>query len=615
VLRQTAEQNPLIQVHLAIKGKIGILGVGVVTMPQKLAIAISGAVSLGSYEAGVIYEMVEAIAQHNSHPDTTDEQRIEIDVVTGASAGAMTACILVQKLMFEAEALRQPYANALHSAWVEDIDIQGLLHLRPDEDPNRSVLSSDQIADLSYQSVMRRYASGQPTPRQRHPAAASSIRLGMAMSNLNGVDYAVEMTDFPDVMNPSNRARRMFTYTRHQDFFAYEVQDRDADDMPHVWQKLEQVARSSGAFPFAFRPLQLDRLGSDPSFAGSRLSPRQLYSFAYTDGGVFENEPLGLAKDLIDQIDPQHLDHDNRFYLYVAPGAKGSTVNAQIQAENATYLNLGAALAGAIFTQSRFQTWIATSKINAAIRRFERQSKDLSDVLLKSPQLQTAFSTVADQLLAALYPQDITGEQQQHIAADRNRLREQFTEEYDRLVYASTQLNQPGEAVAESWLKLVQALEKLQNLGSKDVMTVYAITSADVELAGEQLFAFGGFLNLSFREFDYNVGRRKAVQFLRKLQGLNQQGKGEGQLYLTNFVPGHNLEDQAADLGTVTLAQVPLPTRQAVKAQLLDRVHRIVDDLEKRFWVRWLLKFSLGLLLSKRLNQLLELEKSGPGRV
>ena len=31
-------------------------------MTRKLAIAISGAVSLGSYEAGVMYEVLEAIA-------------------------------------------------------------------------------------------------------------------------------------------------------------------------------------------------------------------------------------------------------------------------------------------------------------------------------------------------------------------------------------------------------------------------------------------------------------------------------------------------------------------------------------------------------------------------
>lgn len=579
-------------------------------MPQKLAIAISGAVSLGSYEAGVIYEIIEAIAQHNCHPDTTEDQQIEIDIITGASAGAMTACILAQKLMFEAEALRQPYANALYGPWVEDIDIKGLLNLRSSENPNFSILSSDRIAEIGYIYLMRRYASGQPTPRQRHPAAAESIHLGLAMSNLNGVDYAVEVTDFPDVMNPSNRSRRMFTYTRHKDYFTYEVKDGDRDDNPKLWQQLDKISRSSGAFPFAFRPLQIDRQGNEPSFAQSMLSANQLYSFAYTDGGVFENEPLGLAKDLVDKIDQKHLDHHNRFYLYVAPSAKSSEGNPNIKADNATYLNTGAALAGAIFTQGRFQNWIATSKINEAIRQFERQAKELSDVLLKSPQLRTSFSTVADHLLEVLYHQGTSDEQQQQTTADRDRLRQQFNEEYDRLVYVSYKNDINGEEVAESWLKLVQALEKVQNLGTKDVMTVYAITSDDVELAGEQLFAFGGFLDQSFRDFDYNLGRRKAAFFLKKLQQMHQQAKGEGHLYLINFVAGQTINSTPKNLGEVDLTHVSPETRRAIKAQLIDRLQRVIDSIETRFWVRWLLKFSLWIFLSKQLNQLLKLESS-----
>jgi predicted acylesterase/phospholipase RssA len=582
-------------------------------MPQKLAIAISGAVSLGSYEAGVIYEIIEAIAQHNGHPDTTPEQRIEIDVVTGASAGAMTACILVQKLMFEAEALRQPYANALYGPWVEDVDISNLLNLRPDEDPNFSILSSDQIADIGYRYILQRYDSGQPTPRQRHPAGAASIRLGVALSNLTGVDYAVEITDFPDINNPGNRSRRLFTYTRHQDFLTYEVKDDEADDTAEVWQILEQAARSSGAFPFAFRLLQLNRQGSDPSFARSVLSAGA-YSFAYTDGGVFENEPLGLAKDLVDEIDVNHQDHHNRFYLYISPGAKSSAANPDIQADNATYLKTGAALAGAIFTQARFQNWVTTSQINQKIRQFEQQSKELSNMLLKSPQLHLSFSSVADSLLEVLYCEGTAGEQQQQLEADRDRLRQQFTEEYDRLVYGITQTElEPnvlvsGETVAESWLKLVQALEKVQNLGTKDVMTVYAITSGDGELAGEQLFAFGGFLDQSFRDFDYNIGRRKATLFLQKLQALHQQGKSEGQLYLLNFEAGQVIPPIDSSLSQVDLDRVPRQTRLALKAQLMDRGERIVESLEQRIWVRWLLKLSLKTFLGKKLNELLKLD-------
>ena len=38
-------------------------------MSKKLAITVAGAVSLGSYEAGVLYEVVTAIGEHNDHPD------------------------------------------------------------------------------------------------------------------------------------------------------------------------------------------------------------------------------------------------------------------------------------------------------------------------------------------------------------------------------------------------------------------------------------------------------------------------------------------------------------------------------------------------------------------
>jgi hypothetical protein len=69
-------------------------------MPKRLAITMAGAVSLGSYEAGVLYEVLAAIQQHNSNPATKDNEKIVIDVITGASAGGKTAVILAQKLMY-----------------------------------------------------------------------------------------------------------------------------------------------------------------------------------------------------------------------------------------------------------------------------------------------------------------------------------------------------------------------------------------------------------------------------------------------------------------------------------------------------------------------------------
>jgi len=62
-------------------------------MPKNLAITIAGAVSLGCYESGVAFEILDAIAQHNQWADANNQtdERIEIDVLTGASAGGMTS--------------------------------------------------------------------------------------------------------------------------------------------------------------------------------------------------------------------------------------------------------------------------------------------------------------------------------------------------------------------------------------------------------------------------------------------------------------------------------------------------------------------------------------------
>src|SRR5580698_538618 len=102
-------------------------------MPKRLAITIAGAVSLGSYEAGVLYEVLNAIQQHNTDAATGSDDRIEIDVLTGASAGGMTAIILGQKLLFNSADFVGPYENPIYDCWVERIGLQGLQNTQDDE--------------------------------------------------------------------------------------------------------------------------------------------------------------------------------------------------------------------------------------------------------------------------------------------------------------------------------------------------------------------------------------------------------------------------------------------------------------------------------------------------
>lgn len=321
-------------------------------MPKKLAIAISGAVSLGSYEAGVIYEIVEAIAKHNE-TNKVEENRIEIDVITGASAGGMTASVLAQHLLCYDNTLRDPYNNPLYQAWVEEVDILDLLKVGYFQH-KYSLLNSGVVEAIGQKHLKD---TNIQLSSHRHPSVASKIQIGITMSNLSGYDC-----DFSHGDRISETFK--FGYRRYKDQFLCEI-ERDSDSpqvkltergwnnddkgIPTNWKALRDVGISSGAFPFAFQVKQIERFGI------GKFKKRQGF-FQYTDGGVFENEPIGLAKKLASRIDGKEVSKD-RYYLYVAPGQR-ETGTDFFKNRDVDLLQVGIALVSSIFEQARFQDWI-----------------------------------------------------------------------------------------------------------------------------------------------------------------------------------------------------------------------------------------------------------------
>ncbi len=353
-------------------------------MPRKLAIVISGAVSLGSYEAGVMYELLEAIALHNKALNADHPDRVVIDVITGASAGAMTAAILSQQLYFGGSRLRDPYNNPLFDAWVKDITIDQLLEVAQDEH-KYSLLSSDVIDRIGLEAI----PDDPGKPLDPHPASADTLQIGVAMSNLNG--YKQEI--------PGSGSNESFAYSRYKDQFVChlrrlpsEAEQQDSvDPKPGLtlhlsemepqlsgrkvvwqpmqntcsWGMLREMALSSGAFPFAFRARRIVRVGgSKNSMMATRDSSRKSSSgdkryggnYLYTDGGVFENEPVGMAANLAEAIDAEQED-SVRSYLFVAPGKRTMDADPFFNKED-DLIAMANGLASAIFGQSRFQQWV-----------------------------------------------------------------------------------------------------------------------------------------------------------------------------------------------------------------------------------------------------------------
>jgi predicted acylesterase/phospholipase RssA len=131
-------------------------------MPKRVAITVAGAVSLGSYEAGVIYELLQAFRTNNEKA-ANEDSKIYVDVLTGASAGGMTAAMVSQRLMYDAASLEGETTNALYEAWVERISLLGLARMHWKERKWHSLFSSDLIDSIGKTMLidsMQRQGSG-----------------------------------------------------------------------------------------------------------------------------------------------------------------------------------------------------------------------------------------------------------------------------------------------------------------------------------------------------------------------------------------------------------------------------------------------------------------------
>jgi len=471
----------------------------------------------------VLFEICEALRQHNESAASEDE-KIYIDVLTGASAGGMTATIAAQKLLYDADALVFERQNAFYLPWVSEVSLEGLLALSKDDDAAQSILSTDLVKRIAETYLLNRYKAPTPPKPKKHPAAADSIYLGLALANLNGVDYRRQLQTHQE----------SFTYTRHQDEYCRTFHaDTPADDTRAAWEFLRDAAVSCGAFPFAFRPIPLERNQGDytaPNGHALVAWAAATATFAYTDGGTFQNEPLGLAKNLVDRIDPQREQTDSRFYLFVSPGEKKGTAAPQFKAEQSKLGAVAGRLGSAIFQQSRFHDWIMAEDMNDRIRTLDGRAKQLKERILDAQNPldpESVLRPAAEPLLALLFHPTTTGES---LANARARIRLQYATEYDDIARGlpSAVPGQFGNGGVHIWATGVSAnadlfvdavlvLETAAHLGARDEMVIYGITALDTELASNPICAFGGFFDQSFREHDYAVGRNKARAFLRDL--------------------------------------------------------------------------------------------------
>jgi len=470
-------------------------------MPKNLAITIAGAVSLGSYEAGVLFEVLDAIRQHNTNLQTVDAERILIDVLTGASAGGMTAIVLAQKLIYSAEEFVGPYDNPLYNLWVKRISLEGLQATEEDELALDSLFSSNLIETISKEALQQRYATIPPPARKQHAGVKDSLRVGVALTNLNGVGYGYPVT-------PGSK----FVYIEYGDQLTREVVASSCDNRD-FWEPLRQAAVACGAFPVAFRAQDVQRSAKQETadYPSDNLEEwdHDPAKFTYSDGGILQNQPLGMAKNLVDLID-QHMNQERRFYLFVSPHAKDPAVNDNFHAANADYFRLAQRLIDVVMGQSGFQDWITAKGVNRRIELLDERAGQLQQAIAHGEIDVPALAKTAVSLLNLFFQ---NGEHLSPGATEPEKLSDAQTRIATQYKVEMNLLQSvPGQA--EAFRDAVLAFETAAGLGARDHMTIYGVIAQESELAGAGLQAFLGFFDQQFRDHDYDVGRKHAQEVL-----------------------------------------------------------------------------------------------------
>jgi Patatin-like phospholipase len=533
-------------------------------MPRRLAITIAGAVSLGSYEAGVLYEVLEAITQHNNAVKS-DGDRIEIDVLTGASAGGMTAIILAQKLMYNRTEFTGPYNNPLYNTWVERIDLKGLQDTQDDEPALHSILSSDLIGEISNELLTARYDNPAPPKADRHPALAAKLGIGVALTNLNGVAFG-----YPVI--PDGR----FTYIDATDQMSRMIDEFDdagvfgKADRLDFWEPLRQAAVACGAFPFAFRAcdVQRSRKLETEDYASPNLQdwPHDPATFTYSDGGILQNQPLGIAKNLVDLID-EHLNEESRYYLFVSPHAKDPEASDNFHAANADYLHLFERLILTIVGQAGFQDWITALSVNDRLALLDGRVEGLCNAIVKGeigvPELGSVSKAVLGLFFLDGKHHPPGAREDETLAAAQTRIAKQYASEIGAVEV------EKGPGSGDVFRDAILAFETAAGLGARDLMTIYGITATDSDLAGGGLQAFLGFFDVNFRQHDYDVGREHAQKVLKSNSG--------GGLLPIPYIP-KTIRPIDARLDGLKLSAVPIADVQAFKAGLHKRLKQALKE-------------------------------------
>lgn len=299
--------------------------------PIRVGVVLSGAVALGSFEAGVMHELLSAVDQGAP---------LTFDLVAGSSVGAVIGAVAARSLVTGAT-----YRSGLRK-WTDiTLELLTSYYERPaqarrrDKWPDVALLSTEVLRKTARHYLVHR-TDGEPL-RQRFPAPR--LTLLATLTNLDGL---------PGTTQPGDEYRysEAVTFT----FLSGTPSGQAAAAFdPVVWERVTEVVLAGAAFPGAFDPVPVDwqRRLQVPGQVQEEWENRRLLEelarmypglqarMRYGDGGLLDNQPLERAIGALPRIvgepgeaGPEALIYDPRRCLIFVEPDPPVTVLDQISA-------------------------------------------------------------------------------------------------------------------------------------------------------------------------------------------------------------------------------------------------------------------------------------------
>jgi predicted acylesterase/phospholipase RssA len=462
-------------------------------MPARISLTISGAIALGAYEGGALAALLYAVRPLAAGPDPA----VVIDVMSGASAGSITALLAARTL----QRGHDP-AAVMAGAWVEQASLGRLLGRGA-----AAPLSIDALRRLGQQLLD---PPGEPAAdRQAEP-----IRLSYTLATLRGLEYrlarlgrdpvpAVTYVDYFDhVLDPETPTAQL----------------TGPGGAPHDAKWPLDAALASAANALGFPPYLLDRAAQWPDYRAQgvdNLPPDE--DLWFTDGGTLDNEPLGRTLDLTNAADETD-GTASRLHLLVHPHPTAATsgthwANPVIQP---TFLQTALRALSLQRTQSIYHDLKQAEKTNSHIEWLASLADHLGPELDALPEdsrgrVRAALATALAEI----------GSAHTKIDADADR------------AAGSTRIIASASSALPSAL-LSRALHDASGTGGKRPARIDVISplllpevrsgecSVEQMLSGEILGHFGGFFDETLRRNDFDLGYASTLQWLEAggLDGL-----------------------------------------------------------------------------------------------